>query len=137
MGRKVISSMLPTCSLPYNPEVSADITMFHFLPERANGESLHPVARAKRLSNQRKEETKIFREIPKDEADGLPTPGPTPAPQGDGFNRPQEIPPEARDGLDGERGLGVSQSSSSPHATPQPLTLMRDQDYGDQRNDGR
>jgi len=64
----------------------------------------HPIASADR----EREQTNISREIPKDEADGIPTPGPTPAPQGDGFNRPQEIPPEARDGLDGERGLGVS-----------------------------
>jgi len=59
-------------------------------------------------ANLEEESADTSREIPKDEADGIPTPGPTPAPQGEGFNRPQEIPPEARDGLDGERGLGVS-----------------------------
>lgn len=66
-------------------------------------------------ANRAMERANTSREIPKDEADGIPTPGPTPAPQGDGFNRPQEIPPEARDGLDGERGLGVSPIYTLPH----------------------
>lgn len=34
----------------------------------------------------------------------------TPAPEGEGFSRPNEIPPEARDGQTGDRGLGVSTS---------------------------
>jgi len=32
----------------------------------------------------------------------------TPAPIGEGFSRPNEVPPEARDGETGDRGLGVS-----------------------------
>jgi len=71
---------------------------------------LQPLSRA-RIAKRKK--PIHSREIPREEADGIPTPGPTPAPQGEGFNRPQEIPPEARDGLDGERGLGVSHSSIS------------------------
>lgn len=47
-------------------------------------------------------------EVPTEEAPGLPTPGPTPAPEDALFQRPQEIPPEARDVVDGDRGLGVS-----------------------------
>jgi hypothetical protein len=46
-------------------------------------------------------------EIPTEDAPGLPTPGPTPAPEDVMFSRPNEVPPEIQDGANGERGLGV------------------------------